>query len=59
MDEMYYPMIEPNGHARAKTGNAMARFVESVISPNTEWITAVLPEKKPPVMTFMIDVEEK
>ncbi len=23
MDEMDYPMIEPNGHARAKIGNAM------------------------------------
>jgi hypothetical protein len=32
----YYPMTEPTGQARAKIGNAMAWFVESVISPNTE-----------------------
>ena len=31
-----YPMIEPIGQARAKIGNAMAWFVESVISPNAE-----------------------
>ena len=34
--DMYYPMTEPTGQATAKMGNAMAWFVESVISPNTE-----------------------
>ena len=34
--DINYPMTEPIGQARAKMGNALAWFVESVISPNTE-----------------------
>lgn len=41
-------MIEPIGQARPYMGKATIWFVESVISPRTEWMTAIFPENSPP-----------
>jgi hypothetical protein len=41
-------MIEPRGQVRPYMGKATIWFVESVISPKTEWMTAMFPENSPP-----------